>query len=112
MPDNVEFSRRLAWLMATHDASEGGEPERAVPLAERACMLTDRRDIDCMDTLAAAYAAAGRFDEAVATATEAGRVAQSAGQGPLAEEIHMRLQLYRDRKPYREPAPTASGRHH
>jgi Flp pilus assembly protein TadD len=71
-------------------------------LAERACVLTGRRDAACLDTLAAAYASAGRFDEAVTAANEARRLAEATGQSSLAKDIHMRLQLYRDRKPYRE----------
>lgn len=60
--------------------------------------------------LAAAYAAAGRYNDAVDTAHEARRLAEAAGQKALAQDIHIRLQLYRDRKPYREPAVSSSGR--
>jgi len=103
LPDQVSVIRFVAWLMACHDASAGGDPNQAVQLAEHACALTGRRDAMCLDTLAAAYASAGRFDEAVALADQARRMAESAGYAPLAQDIHMRLQLYRDRKPYREP---------
>jgi tetratricopeptide (TPR) repeat protein len=106
MPDQPQLQRFAAWLMATHEPVRNGEAVRAVELAQRACALTDRRDTDCLDTLAAAYASAGRFDEAVSTAKEAWRLAQAAGQASLAEDIHIRLQLYRDRKPYREAVVT------
>ena len=96
----------LAWLMATQESSAGGTPKEAVEAAERACDLTGRRDALCLDTLSAAYASAGRFDEAAATAKVAWQLAQSAGDSSLAEEIHIRLQLYRDRKPY----PRTGGR--
>ena len=105
-PDQPQSQRLAAWLMATHEPADGGHAVQAVELAQRACALTHRRDMDCLDTLAAAYASAGRFDEAVSTAKEAWQLAQAAGQGSLAEEIHIRLQLYRDRKPYREPVIT------
>ena len=108
MPDQPRGLQFVAWLMATHEAAEGGDPNLAVELADRALRLTGRQDIACLDTLAAAYASAGRFDDAMATANEARRLAESLGQNTLAQEIHMRLQLYRDRKPYREPAGTAS----
>ena len=101
-PDQARVYRFVAWLMATHESADGGNPEQAVELAERACILTDRRDPMCLDTLAAAYASAGRFDEAVATSSEAWRHAEGAGAS-LAEDIHVRLQLYRDRRTYREP---------
>ena len=103
--------RFVAWLMASHDRSDGADPKQAVELAERAVGATGRRNTVGLDTLAAAYASAGRFDEAVATANEARRLAEEAGQNSLAEEIHMRLQLYRQRKPYREPSSGAAIRH-
>ena len=108
LPHQPQVKRFVAMLLATHDPVEGGDPKQAVELAEHACVLTNRRDPVCLDTLAAAYASAGRFDEAVATANEARRLAEATGQKSLAEDIHMRLQLYRDRKPYREPAATTS----
>jgi spermidine synthase len=91
-----------------HDSAEGGNGAEAVKLALRACELTQRKDIACLDTLAAAYASAGRFGEAVATAQEAWQLARATGQNSTAEEIHMRLQLYRDQKPYREPTKMES----
>jgi tetratricopeptide (TPR) repeat protein len=104
-PNQAQSVRYLAWLMATHGVSEGGDPKQAVELAERACSMTGRQDLVCLDTLAAAYASAGRFDEAIATAKAAWQMAQAAGQGAQAEDLHIRLQTYRDRKPYRLPPP-------
>ena len=108
MPDHVKIHCALAWLLATQETSEGGDPPRAVELAERACSLSRRHDAVCLDALAAAYAAAGRFADAVATASEARRLAESTAQASLAQEIHMRLQLYRDGKPCREPSGRVS----
>ncbi len=110
MPGQPLVSRFVAWLLATHEPAEGGDPPRAVELAEQACVLTGRRDAACLDTLAAAYAAAGQFDKAVETGMEAQRLADAAGQRPQAEAIEMRLELYRDHKPYREPAGKPSNR--
>ena len=109
LPNEPEANRFVAWLMATHESAQGGDPEQAVELAQRACLLTGRRDIACLDTLAAAYASAGRFSDAVAMAKEAWQIAEAAGQSAAAEEIHIRLQLYRDRKAYREPTVTPAG---
>ena len=107
-PDQPSVNRFVAWLLATHDVSQGGDPSQAVSMAERACLMTARKDIACLDTLAAAYASADRFDEAVAVAKEAWKLAKSAGQKAAAEEIHMRLQLYRNGKPYRRPAQASN----
>jgi hypothetical protein len=55
-------------------------------------------------TLAAAYAAAGRFDEAVATAEKARDLALTFGLKEVAEKNEELIQLFRTRQPYREPA--------
>ena len=55
-----------------------------------------------VDTLCAAYAEAGRFDEAVKTAEKLLDWAESAGQKGLVEKINNRLGLYKAGKPYRE----------
>jgi spermidine synthase len=94
----------LAWLLATSDPAQGGDPAQAVQLAERARELSGRENAPCLDTLAAAYAAAGRFADAVIIAERAVHAAESAGQAPLAKVLRARLELYRADQPYREPA--------
>ena len=56
-----------------------------------------------LGTLAAAYAEAGRFDDAAATAENARDLALSAGQTEVAEKNRKLLELYRAGQPYREP---------
>jgi len=91
----------LAWILATNPAEMLREPARAVELAERACELTDYADAGMMDTLAAAYASAGRFDMAVSTAEKALKKAGTTGQSN-ADRIDKRLDLYRASEPYIE----------
>ena len=55
-------------------------------------------------TLAAAYAEAGRFPEAVTTAEKAERLATTAGLTAVAAKNRQLLELYRAGKPYRETA--------
>ncbi len=97
--DYPDAQNNLAWFLATR--AESGNPVRAVMLAERACELTHNRKPDFLDTLAVAYAAAGRFDDAVATAQRAVFLARSNGNAELAGEIETRLQLYRSGRAYR-----------
>ncbi len=103
LPDRVRALNDLAWLLATHpDAAvrNGGE---AVELALRACELTGRRDPGTLNTLAAAYAEAGRFHEAVETAQAA--LLLAVGEDEVAG-IESRLALYRDAQPFRQaPRP-------
>jgi len=56
----------------------------------------ERSDPNSLDTLAAAYAAAGRFDEAVRAASQAVELAQQQGETEMGEQIRARLVLYRD----------------
>jgi Flp pilus assembly protein TadD len=104
-PNHVGAALDLAWLLATHDPAQGGDPALAVPLAQRARELSGQENVRCLDTLAAAYAAAGRFDDAVITAERALRLAEAAGEAPLSKAIRARLELYRAGRPYREKPP-------
>src|SRR4029077_4506824 len=79
-PDMVEALNNLAWLLAAnHDAAVRNGAE-AVNLAERACKLSDYKTPVLVGTLAAAYAEAGRFGDAVTTAEKARDLALAAGQ--------------------------------
>ncbi|MGD1021060.1 MAG: tetratricopeptide repeat protein [Verrucomicrobiia bacterium] len=108
-PDYADVQNDLAWLLATRGPSEGGDPVRAVTLAERACAQTGNSAFPYLDTLAAAYAAAGRFQEAVATAQKAIDLARAAGQTQAANEIMPRLELYRNAHAYREATDVMKG---
>jgi tetratricopeptide (TPR) repeat protein len=102
-PDYAEAENNLAWLLATLAPTDGGAPVRAVTLAERACKLTNNRVTPYLDTLAAAYAAVGRSNEAIATAQKAIELAKAAGQSQLVEQIELHLKLYRSGQPYHQP---------
>lgn len=101
-PGWVEPANFLAWL---HGTSSGDwvRPAAAVEYAELAARETQRGFPEILDTLAAAYASAGRFDEAAAVAREAVALARQRGQAPLAADIETRLARYQAREPYREP---------
>lgn len=93
----------LAWILATSNdelARDGGE---AVRLAETVARATENSDPRVLDTLAAAYAEAGDFEEAVATARRAAELAGEKKAEGLAGEIRARLELYEAGKPYRMP---------
>jgi hypothetical protein len=55
-------------------------------------------------TLAAAYAEAGRYDDAVAAAQKACALATAAGERDLLEKNRKLLALYRAHQPYHEAA--------
>jgi tetratricopeptide (TPR) repeat protein len=96
-PDWPPALMSLAWLEATEDDAVRN-PEEAVRLASRAVELNGDRDAQGLDVLAAAYAAAGRFEEARRTAEAAEALA--AGSAPdFAAQIRARLNIYRAGKP-------------
>jgi superkiller protein 3 len=87
----------LAWLEAT-EAEGIRNADEALRLASRAADLTGRRDAQVLDVLAAAYAAAGRFAEATATAEAAMSLATRSAP-ELAAQIGERLKVYRAGQP-------------
>ena len=101
-PDLTTARNDLAWSLATHAPAEGGDPVRAVALAQEACERAGNRVPTYLDTLAAAYAAAGRFNDASATAEKAIELARSGGQPNLAARIEARMELYRKGHAYRQ----------
>ena len=107
-PDYPVAQNNLAWLLATLAPAEGGDPVRAVSLAEQACKLSGNRMAADVDTLAVAYAAAGRFHEAIATAEKAIELARAAEQPQLVKKIEARLELYRVGRAYHQPVEVTS----
>jgi Flp pilus assembly protein TadD len=101
-PERVPVLNSLAWVLATsEDASLRNGPE-AVQCAERAARLTEFKNPPILDTLAAAYAESGQFDNALNTAQKAIDFAVSAGNRELAAAIRVRLADYKSGRPYRE----------
>ena len=92
----------LAWIEAACDIEKLRNPEQAIERALLACGMTDYRTAEVVDTLAVAYAAAGKFREAIETANKAMRAAESAGNTALARRIRSRLDLYKAEKPFRD----------
>jgi len=101
-PDSAKALNSLAWVLAATEDTEVQNPADAVKFAERACELTNYKNPGAMDTLAVAYAAVGKFDQAIETAEKAIELALSAGKKDIAQEIQNRLQLYKASWPYRE----------
>jgi tetratricopeptide (TPR) repeat protein len=82
----------------------GQEAEAKVRKCERAAQA-DPDSLDGLDSLAAAYAAAGRLPEAIAAAEKAARLAAAAGKLQLAKQIEGRLASYRSARADDVPAP-------
>ncbi len=90
-PDLIDA---LAWLLAACPDDAVRDPARAVRLADRNVTDTKERNPVYLDTLAAAHAASGKFDQAVTRATQAVTIARNAGAETLANSISARRRLY------------------
>lgn len=102
-PDSTTALNDLAWILATHPDPKLRDGREAVLLAERACKLSQGRAARFLGTLDAAYAEAGRFADAIATAQKTYELAKATHQMDVAEAAQERLKLYRAKKPYRQP---------
>jgi hypothetical protein len=106
-PNLTEAQNNLAWLLATGPDPKFRNGAEAVTLAARACSLTDHHRAIYIGTLAAAYAEAGHFNDAVATAQEARAVALARGQKELANTNEKLESLYQSGRAYHQEAKTA-----
>ena len=100
-PGWLEPRNAIAWILATHPDGTVRDPETAIRMAEAAAAETEERNPGTLDTLGAAYAADGRFADAIAAASRALALAQAAGASRMAASIAGRLELYRQNQPFR-----------
>ena len=94
-PQDLSLLRQAAWLLATAPEADIRDPDGALRLARIVDDATRGEIPTCLDTLAAALAATGSFDEAVATAEKGLLQARAQGDDVLAPRIEERLGLYR-----------------
>jgi len=99
-PDDFMALRGLAWIVATHPDVAARDGAEAIRLAQKAIGLVPRPGAPLLDTLAAAQAAAGLFDQAIASAESALRLVDESSDAPRAEAIKKRLALYRRREAF------------
>jgi superkiller protein 3 len=90
----------LAWILATSRDDRLRDGREAVRLAEEATALSQGSAPHTLDVLAAAYAAAGRFDEAIVTVQRA--IALNPPP-PVIQQLRNRKSLYEMHAPYLEP---------
>jgi tetratricopeptide (TPR) repeat protein len=107
-PDNAGLLINIAWFYATYPDPKFRNGGRAVLLARRAVELWPS-DVSARGTLAAAFAEAGHFPEAVQTAGKAVDLATQQGEAKLAESNREKMRLYQARTPFHDlerfPAP-------
>jgi tetratricopeptide (TPR) repeat protein len=98
-PGDFVSQSDLAWVLAT--GPEGvRSPAEALALAEQAARASQYGFAPTLMTLAAAYGAVGRFDEAVRTAERGLRIARLAGDRESERLLGSHLELYRAHQPW------------
>ena len=104
-PKDYVLMNQAAWLMATSSDASLRNGKDAVELARRAAQLVGESEPTTLATLAAAYAEAGRFADAVQTARHALTLARQQGRLDLVKSIEEKLPLYESKKPFHETPP-------
>jgi tetratricopeptide (TPR) repeat protein len=103
-PQSVSALNNLAWLLATDSNASLRNGARAIQLARQANQVCGGTNALVLRTLAAAYAEAGQFGEAIESARTAMQLRRSQGDDSLAPELQQQIALYELGLPYRETA--------
>ncbi|MFZ1935147.1 MAG: tetratricopeptide repeat protein [Thermoguttaceae bacterium] len=101
-PDDAGLLSGAAWQLAAGADASLRNGKEAVELALRAVNLSGKQEPAMLGTLAAAYAEAGRFSQAVKTARRAADLATRQKKTDLAKSIQAKIKLYEARTPYHE----------
>ncbi|HEX4143567.1 MAG TPA: tetratricopeptide repeat protein [Pirellulales bacterium] len=96
-PQSAAANNNLAWLQATCPDENYRDGKQAVENATRACQLAEWKDAARLDTLAAAYAETGDFENARKWEDKAIDLAADADK----ESCRAHLALYQAGKPFR-----------
>ena len=109
-PEPPQKNNNMAWSLATNPDPSKRNGALAVKLAEDASRRTQFRNATITATLAASYAEAGRFDDAVAAAQKAIEIGTENGEANLVEANRQLLVLYQKHQAYHEPAKASAAK--
>ena len=119
-PKNLAWVNNCAWILATHPDPAQRDGKEAVRWAKQLCEGDHYKQWTVIDTLAAAYAESGEFDEAIKLVelmrkraaeialegTEESREQRQADSAKALGIAESRLKLYSAHKPYHEDPQT------
>lgn len=100
-PQDLLTINSLAWILATHPDYGPEHQQEALTLARQAARLSKKKNMNILNTLSAALANAGRFDEAIATTDKAIALARARNAGKHIESLTKNRQLYKQGQPFR-----------
>jgi tetratricopeptide (TPR) repeat protein len=93
--DTVAYNN-LAWILATAKEPNVRNGQKAIEYASKACELTDWKNSNALDTLAAAYARVGDFGNAIKWQGKALEYSDISERN----EVQQRLNSYREHRPW------------
>jgi Flp pilus assembly protein TadD len=102
-PDNVEAQNNLAWVWATCPDASLRNGVKAVALARQANQLSGGQNPAILGTLAAAFAEAGHFPQAVTTAQKALQlIGSQTNAAPEVNDLLAQIKCYQAGSPFRD----------
>jgi tetratricopeptide (TPR) repeat protein len=100
-PGDSDAANDMSWLLSTCPLAKLRDGKRALALANYACEQAGWDEPKSIDTLAAAYAEMGNYEEAVVWQQRAIDLAGPSDKD-FQQQLQQRLELYRKGLPYRE----------
>jgi tetratricopeptide (TPR) repeat protein len=116
-PDDMNAQAYLAWVLATSPDASLRDGAKAVELAKKVLDHAGHADVVVLRTLAAGYAASGRFSEAIETAQQALQLAIAQDNSALIWDLQLNITNYQRNRPLRDSGalnktpPVESGNH-
>ena len=98
-PDDPRAYNKLSWVLATAPKALHRNGKQAVELAEKAVRLD--RNAGKLDTLSAAYAEVGRFEDAINTQLQAIALLKIEADKRSMADFEKHLERYRAHRPWR-----------
>jgi tetratricopeptide (TPR) repeat protein len=99
-PKDPTSHMAVAWFLATCPEAKYRDGKRAIEHARQACELSEWKRSICLDTLAAAYAEVGDFDEAMTWQKKA--LEDDQLEREARADYQKRLKSYEQKKPWRD----------
>ncbi|MEO1420443.1 MAG: tetratricopeptide repeat protein, partial [Pseudomonadota bacterium] len=101
-PNRADVANELAWTLATSVHDDLRDGIEAIAIAEELCQEYEDLSPAVLDTLAAAYAEEGRFDDAVSAAGRALELAKRVGSNEHIRGLEAGVEQYRQKSPHRD----------
>jgi tetratricopeptide (TPR) repeat protein len=105
-PRNIKVLNDLAWVLATCPEASLRDGAKAIQLAEHADQFAGGKNPAIASTLAAAYAEAGRFPDAIAAAQRALELLPAQADAARVSSLKARLEGYQSGMPFRDASLT------